>query len=84
MNAPSGVRGADNFKPLGNARLARVDLLAATDKANRHGPIGVTVQAGDQEVRLRLCETRARLLRCMKSAVLVRFQARWASSKIAT
>src|SRR5262245_565615 len=47
---------AHRVEPSADACFASMDLLAAPDEANDHGPVGMTVHAPDQELRLRLRE----------------------------
>src|SRR5690606_10930324 len=42
--------------PFADTRFARINLLAAADKADNNGPILMPIEAADEELRLRLIE----------------------------
>src|SRR5258708_810636 len=49
-------RGSDRFQPSSYARLAAVNLLPATDQAENHRPVPVSVHVANQKLRLGIGE----------------------------
>ena len=61
-DVPAGEERADAVEPGADARLARVDLLAAPHKTHHHRPVGMPLHRADEQLRLRLREPRQPLL----------------------
>ena len=61
-DVPAGEEGADAVEPGADARLTRVDLLAAPHKTHHHRPVGMPLHRADEQLRLRLREPRQPLL----------------------
>src|SRR5690242_15257346 len=59
---PVRVLLLDRLEPGADAGFARVDFLASADEANNEGPIGVAIEARDEELRFGLRESSSALL----------------------
>src|SRR5688572_17475405 len=55
-------RSVERVQPLTDSGLAAINFLSSTNKANHYGPIGMTIQAGDQELGFGLTEIGAAFL----------------------
>lgn len=52
VDMPMGEGAVERVDPFADAGFAGIDLLSATNKTDDHGPIGMAIHAGDQELGL--------------------------------